>query len=332
MATVGPRGLLSTCAECPHPEDCAGVGACLDTVNARARHPHCAEYMTPAQVAAVDAALDEGKSLRVIACIPGALVSLQKMRKHMAQYPAWGARAAERIERNRKLADRRKGHNALLKFCKRGHDLSVTASVFKRKEGYSHRQCRACIRLNARNPVSAPRPELVAKVKAALAAGQKVSSFTKGKVGEPGRICDFRQLWAVRAFHPEIERQIAANSAQPVIRRPSTASIIRSNLRGPTLTGIIAAPADPSYTLADQIIPRNLPPDVRRAAVGSLASALFLKEVSPEEARRAAKMFVRAAWKDEGPDLRVISLDALNFRDDAVPLVERISEARGMWA
>ncbi|OSI68884.1 hypothetical protein BSZ22_19860 [Bradyrhizobium canariense] len=137
---------------------------------------------------------------------------------------------------------------------------------------------------------------------------------------------------AIRRLHNDIAEMIDRNSHQPRFVAPRAAIIRATNLREPTLTGVIAAPADPLFTLADQVIPRNLPPHIRRPAVSSLAAALWLKEVAPEDAGRVAKMFVNAAWKEDAVDRRFISLDAPAFRDGSVPLIERISERQGIWA
>ncbi|WP_144441569.1 hypothetical protein [Bradyrhizobium sp. CCGE-LA001] len=163
----------------------------------------------------------------------------------------------------------------------------------------------------------------------AINSGQRVSSFTQ-KVKRPETfICDFRQLRAVRRLHPELERKIIANMKLPIIR-VSSPSIIRTNVRTPTLTGTVAASADPFYTLADQTTARSLPPHIRRSAVNLLAAALWLGEVRPENVAAAAKTFADAAWKEDSVDERLVSLDAPAFRDGETPLVERLSV--GLWS
>ncbi|MCK1741261.1 hypothetical protein IVA80_10370 [Bradyrhizobium sp. 139] len=170
---------------------------------------------------------------------------------------------------------------------------------------------------------------MVEKVRAAVIAGTRISALADRHSAT--FVCDFRQIRAIRRLHHDIAERIDRNSQQPrlIVSRPA---IIRStSLREPTLTGIIAAPADPLFTLADQVISRNLPPHIRRPAVSSLAAALWLKEVTPEDAGRVAKMFVNAAWKEDAVDRRFISLDAPAFRAGNVPLIERISERQGLW-
>jgi hypothetical protein len=138
-------------------------------------------------------------------------------------------------------------------------------------------------------------------------------------------VCDFRQIRAIRRLHQDIAETIDRNSQRPrlLVSRPA---IIRStNLREPTLTGVIAAPADPLFTLADQTISRSMPAHVRRDAVVMLATALWLGEVKSEDVVEAGKIFVRAAWKENSVDRRLISLDSPAFRDGKTPLVETIS-------
>ncbi|MCK1382372.1 hypothetical protein IVB33_39065 [Bradyrhizobium sp. 24] len=108
-------------------------------------------------------------------------------------------------------------------------------------------------------------------------------------------------------------------------------SIIRVTiLREPTLTGVIAAPTDPLFTLADQTVSRLVPTHIRRDAVVMLATALWLGEVKSEDVGQAAKIFVRAAWKEDSVDPRFVSLDAPAFRGGKTPLLERLSA--GLWS
>jgi hypothetical protein len=99
---------------------------------------------------------------------------------------------------------------------------------------------------------------------------------------------------------------IDRNSQQSRILVPRPAIIRATNLREPTLTGVIAAPADPLFTLADQTISRSIPIHIRRDVVVMLATALWLGEVKSEDVREAAKIFVRAAWKEDSVDRRLI--------------------------
>jgi len=115
--------VIERCMNCPHPADCVAIRECLDMINARAVHPHCTEYMTPAQAAACMSALDDGMSKRLLSgYVKGtkALGSVSKFEKHCAKYPIWGAWALAIIERNRKLADRKKGHRGGREFCSHG--------------------------------------------------------------------------------------------------------------------------------------------------------------------------------------------------------------------
>lgn len=324
----------ATCTNCPHPSDCAVIGECLDTINARAIVPHQEEYMRPAQATACMSALEGGMSKRLVTgYVKGtqAIVSANKFAKHCAKYPIWGTWALALVERNYKLADKKKGHVRDPDFCIRGHAFAIHARSYLQRDGRVHRQCMACTSLRHMNPTHTPKPELVARVIAAIDGGQRVGSFTKKFKKPDAFICDFRQLRAIRRLHPELERKISANAERPIIR-PALPFIIRSNVRTPTLTGIIAAPADPLFTLADQTIPRTVPTHIRRDAVVMLATALWLGEVKPEDVRQASAMFVRAAWKEDRVDRRFVSLDAPAFRDGDTPLIERIGESQRLWA
>lgn len=329
--SVPVHATLGACTNCPHPYDCTARGQCLDVINARAVHPHCVEYMTPMQAAACISALEDGMSKRTLTgCVKGtkAIVSGSKFEKHCVRYPTWGAWALALVERNRKLADRKKGHRGGREFCAQGHSYAIHGKSYLQGDGRWHWQCLACVSFRHANPTHTPKPELVDKVRAAVIAGTRVSGLTDRHSAT--FICDFRQIRAIRRLHHDIAEMIDRNSQQPRFVAPRPAIIRATNLREPTLTGIIAAPADPLYTLADQTISRSIPPHIRRDAVVMLATALWLGEVKSEDVGQAAKIFVRAAWKEDSVDMRFVSLDAPAFRDSEVPLIERVSV--GLWA
>jgi hypothetical protein len=317
---------FEACTICPHPADCATLGECLDTINARALIPHQEEYMRPAQATACISALENGMSKRwLTGYVRGtkAIATANKFEKHCVKYRNWGAWALALVERNRKLADRKKGHRRGREFCAHGHSYAIYGKSYLQGDGRWHRQCLACVSFRHSNPTHTPKPELVEKVRAAVIAGARVSVLTNRHSAT--FVCDFRQIRAIRRLHQDIAETIDRNSQRPrlLVSRPA---IIRStNLREPTLTGVIAAPADPLFTLADQTISRSMPAHVRRDAVVMLATALWLGEVKSEDVVEAGKIFVRAAWKENSVDRRLISLDSPAFRDGKTPLVETIS-------
>lgn len=223
--------------------------------------------MNATEAASSMARLEAGETLRTIVGGGGNTICSKKaFNKYCELNPEWGANVLGLVKRNRMLADKRKGSNSRKTHCSRGHDLAIQAKRYLSPDGYWHRQCMACTVFKHMNPTHTPKAELVEKVRAAADSGHRVTMITKRNSAD--YICDFRQIRAIRRLHPEIAEKIARNS---LIAAPS---IIRNNLRQPTLTGIIAAPADPLFTLADQVISRNLPPHIRRPAVSSLPAAL----------------------------------------------------------
>ncbi|WP_456685703.1 hypothetical protein [Bradyrhizobium sp. P5_C11_2] len=322
---------IETCINCPHPADCAAVGECLDKINARAAIPHQEEYMRPAQATACMSALEKGMSKRwLTGYVRGtkAIVSANKFEKHCVGYRNWGTWALALVERNRKLADRKKGHRGGREFCAHGHSYAIHGKSYLQADGRWHRQCLACVSFRSSNPTHTPKPELVEKVRAAVIAGTRVSVLADRH--SPTFVCDFRQIRAIRRLHHDIAEMIDRNSQQPRLIVPRPAIIRATNLREPTLTGVIAAPTDPLFTLADQTISRSIPTHIRRDAVVMLATALWLGEVKSEDVGQAAKIFVRAAWREDSVDPRFVSLDAPAFRDGKIPLVERLSA--GLWS
>lgn len=297
--------------------------------------------MTPVQAEACTTALEEGKSQRAITGISGAMVSYTKLHKHIAAHPIWGAWVQALIERNFRWADRKKGHMRNRTVCKHGHDMSVHGRTYLQRDGRLHRQCMACTGFRHSNPTHTPKPDLVAKVVAAIERGQRVSVFTQKFKKRDTFICDFRQLRAVRRLRPELESKIFKNAERPVIIRPAKRRVIRppsgpfivhSNVRAPALTGIIAAQADPLFTLADNSIARSVRPDIRRMAVNLLSVALWLGEVKPEDVGKASMTFVRAAWAEDSGSRRFVSLDAPRFRNRETSWIETIGENQGIRA
>jgi hypothetical protein len=332
-------GMMAVCVSCPHPNDCATRGECLDTVNARASSPHSAEYMTPAQAKACTAALEEGNSQRTITGISGAIVSHKKLHKHIAAHPIWGAWVQALIERNFRWADRKKGHMRNRTVCKHGHDLSVHGRTYLQRDGRLHRQCMACTYVRHVHPTHTPKPEIISKVIAAVDAGQKVSLFTRKYTKPETFICDFRQLRAVRRLHPELEQKISANSARPIIIRPakrritraaSSSVIVRSNIRTPTLTGVIAGQSHEIFTAVDRAIPRNLDFETRKEVMSDMMLAILEGTLTIEEAPRRYREFLRNTNHMFPTKYAPPSLDAPAFRDSEIPLIERVSV--GLWS
>jgi hypothetical protein len=330
------------CINCPHPADCATLGECLDKINARAAIPRQEEYMRPAQVAACMSALEGGMSKRwLTGYVKGtkAIVSGNKFEKHCVGYPIWGAWALALIERNRKLADKKKGHRGVREFCHQGHPYVIHGKSYLQKDGRWHRQCLACVSSRHTNPTHTPKPELFVSVKAAIDAGQRVGSFTQ-KLRKPETfICDFRQLRAIRRLHPELEQKLVANSARPIIIRPAKRRItrtrsfsvnVRSNLRTPTLTGIIAGQPHEIFTAVDRALPRYLDVEARQEAMGDMILAILEQRLTIDDAPRRYREFLKATNRMFPTKYAPPSLDAPAFRGGEIPYIDRVSV--GLWS
>ena len=122
---------MDACSQCPHPNDCLKVGACLDDINgvdiARRMTPR---LMTPAQANAAMKEMVAGQSKRQFTQGKSPIVTGRKLRKHCVAYPTYGVEIARLSERNIANVNARKSANQHMKrltaeFCfKRLHRMT----------------------------------------------------------------------------------------------------------------------------------------------------------------------------------------------------------------
>jgi hypothetical protein len=149
---------MDACSQCPHPNECLKVGACLDELNApfvETRQPP--RHMTPEQTNAAMAALSEGRTLRRFTGggkLGPAIASLKKFNKHCALYPEWGAEAQRIAKINAKAADILKSVNS----AKRRQTQEVCLKGLHPMKGDNlmihkgRRACLACWQHHAAHP------------------------------------------------------------------------------------------------------------------------------------------------------------------------------------
>jgi hypothetical protein len=130
---------MDACSQCPHPDDCSKVGACLDDINAQylaTRRSRFPRLMSPAQATAFMSRLRGGESIRRITGggkLGPAVVPLSKLKKHCALYPEWGAEVTRLARVNSKAADSLKGSptKRARTHCGRGHEFAVHGLGYK---------------------------------------------------------------------------------------------------------------------------------------------------------------------------------------------------------
>jgi hypothetical protein len=254
------------CAVCPHQNDCAKLGSCLDDVNSQylATHPNqFPRLMTPAQAAAFMSRLRGGESVRRITSggkFGRPVCSSGKFKKHCVAYPEWGAEAKQLAAANQKASDKLRGLGASragATHCRNGHPYAIYGS-FKAKTGpkYAHmkgrlfRYCKACNVASGRNPVEPLPPATINQIKDLLRHGKAPHSFTTW--GAPGRVCKFYAFKQLCKNDAEVnnlaalglERRKLLLARAKIIAIPKPAIIKVTNLRAPTLTGSVAGRAD----------------------------------------------------------------------------------------
>jgi hypothetical protein len=238
---------MEACNQCPHPNDCLKVRACLDDINApliaTGQFPR---RITPAQASELMSALRVGRSLRRT-CAGGklgpAIVPRKKLKYHCALYPEWGEQAMRLAKANAKAADSLKG---LIKssrtHCGRGHEFGVHGLAYKSHvNGRRYRYCKLCNKINSQQGCELP-DETVEKIKSLLRAGIAPRSFTSG--GKPGYLARFSSVRLLRHTDPEVSNLVFLGAQrrklacrQKSIAIPKRRIIKTTNLREPTLTG-----------------------------------------------------------------------------------------------
>jgi hypothetical protein len=178
---------MKNCAICPHQSDCLNVGSCLDDLNApwtsKGLHP---PLMTPAQVIRCISALELGVTRRRMAKREdGApIVGAKKFKKHCSMFPTWGKKAIQMADKNTKAADLLKSPKLYRRSCKHGHSLDEGRIYFK--YGYVCRRCRKCDKIRNDN-AGLVRPEVAARIAAALRNGATINQIIHGRPAGGGR-------------------------------------------------------------------------------------------------------------------------------------------------
>lgn len=222
--------------------------------------------------------------------------------------------------------------------CIKGHEFTPENTIERvvKKYGHRFRECRVCrTQWNKRSNVA---PEKVQQAVAIIRSGKTLSSICFQRKGvkpllrwnqlipalqdTPTLLAELRETSRIHA----IAARTKSNVGAPRIRTPGK-SIAITNLRTPTLTGIIAAPPNELFTAIDAAVSRRLPRFIRDEVVSDLAEMMLTGQLSladlPAAARKVTSRHYNAI-RYAPP-----SLDAPAYRDGATPLIETISD--GLW-
>lgn len=297
--------------------------------------------MLPAQARAFEAALRDGKSLRMITGnlrkYGPAIATPQKFETHCAAYPVWGAEMKAMSAANALANNKLKGipHKAGT-HCKRGHEMPQEPNALRYGKPYT--KCTICQKM-AWDRGHIPNEEIIGRVMVQLLLKRPISSFTAG--GSLGFITSHKNFIAMCRNYPEIDALrlavIESHRAKPKVKKARKVrarklpSDDRSNLPA-RLTGVIAAQPDPIHSAIEAVLPRNLSSEMRRVIVNDMWVAVKEGAIALDDLPKAVNDF-KASYNRVFPSKYAPpSLDAPAFREGATPLIETISESEGLWA
>jgi hypothetical protein len=81
--------------------------------------------------------------------------------------------------------------------------------------------------------------------------------------------------------------------------------------------------------MVDDVVSRALPRDIRMEVIAMVVLDVLDGKIRLADIKRAAKKYASNLYSEQK---YTVSLDAPAFRDGNIPLIERLSEADGMWA
>lgn len=297
--------------------------------------------MTPELTEEFMRRLKEGETLRRITsgdkrCGP-ALVTPQRFKKHCELHPEWAAEAMRLVEVNFKAADASKGWKGGRTHCKGGHPYAIYGILRKNHCGRAYRYCTACVNDSYTAPKALPSTEVVNKAQQLLKEGVPVRQFTTS--GLPRYLCKFRAVRGMRLLVPGFNEMVLMNQSKirriikptiTVIVKPNAHVVPRSsNLRTPGLTGQIAGNSDYLFTMVDDVVSRALPRDIRMEVIGLVVLDVLDGKIRLADIKQTGKKYASSLYNEQK---HTVSLDAPAFRDGNMPLIDRLSEADGMWA
>lgn len=297
--------------------------------------------MTPALADEFMQRLTAGDTLRKITsgnkeCGP-ALVTPQRFKKHCELNPEWGASAMQLAQANAKAADASKGWRAGRAHCRGGHPYAIYGIVRKNHCGRPYLYCTACVKDNYTAPTTLPPTEIIVKAQQLLKEGVPVRQFTTS--GLPQYLCKFKAVRAMRLHVPGFNEMVLMNQSRtrriikPIITtiiKPNAHVVPRStNLKAPGLTGQIAGSSDYLFTMVDDVVSRSLPRDIRMEVIGMVVLDVLDGKVRLADIKQTARKFASDLYSEQK---YTVSLDAPAFRDGNRPIIDRLSEADGLWA
>ncbi|KQT21719.1 hypothetical protein ASG57_26715 [Bradyrhizobium sp. Leaf396] len=213
--------------------------------------------------------------------------------------------------------------------CRNGHLLTAETSVVRTlKQGqWQIRRCLICER--GYEHTRSYKVDDVANVIERAKAGASMYKLTSYRSSQ--RVMALGPLKNAMRDNPEIDAVLKPLFLRNSLHNPIRLIARKPILRGPTLTGIIAAPSHEIFTAVDRAVPRYLDYHTRKDVVGDMILAILEGQLSIEDAPRRYREFLRSTHRMFPTKYGPISLDAPAFRDSQTSLVERISADQGLW-
>jgi hypothetical protein len=328
------RRSLKTCSHCPHQNDCMKLGRCLDDINAQylATHPNqFPRLMTPAQAITFMIRLRGGESVRRMTNggkLGKPVCSAEKLKRHRAAYPEWGAEAKRLATVNARAADPLKSPKLYMRLCKYGHELDRGRIYFR--YGYECRRCQKCDKLR-NDRAGIIRPEALAKATMALRNGVTVNQIVRGFPMGGGRrnpsliLMNSAAFYRYRRDNPEFNRLVLdeiekrITSSNPVLEVAAGTFKYEWN------------PAD--HQLIKSMLPEHLPD--KDAVINEVIVSLLEGRLDRSQIATKIRWYVSDYYRmfpmkyAKFGNSPLISLDEKLFEDGATTRGDAIS--RGLW-
>ena len=338
-----PLYIRAICKACPHPAECRDSPCLNDIARPSLQKNQHSRLMLPEQARAFEAALREGKSLRMITGsikkYGNAICTPVKYDNHCEAYPLWGAEMKAMAAANALANNRLKGiphKNGT--HCKRGHELPTAPNC--KANGRAYRRCTICHEEASRRGC-VPGEEIIGKVMVQLLLKKSINSFTTG--GDPGFILKHSNFAALRRAFPEIDRLArdvikgATSRAQKARHQVDETEVMfppAKTSRKPQTKP--ASSVELTFETINAAVPANLPPEMRNDVINDVWVAAKVGEIAVEDLSACVKRFITSYNKmfptkyAKFGNAPLVSLDATIFDDGNMTRGDTVSE--GLWA
>ena len=253
---------------------------------------------------------------------------LHLYRNYCAQHPDFALEAGILQTKNAQAANARKGSlKREMTHCIHGHPLSGVNLLVEGRTGF--RRCRICLARRAASP-RPPTEEQIKRVTAALNAGQTIARICWGIVDgkrSVDRIIGHNKLKLYREMNPDFDKFVGTVTA-------GSGSRAQQRRHNPKLFQAEVLRSERNdYHAITNLLPANLPYDVRNDIVQSIFMALLEGSLRRDQVRSRVQQFItahnREANKHGVGQYGLRSLDAPLYADSSRTLGDTLEH--GFW-